>query len=271
MEKSLHFRSRKEMLQLVRNHHLALPLTVAFVPSEKLYYGKYLYKVRLPNASPWHNNRLFADGNIQWHPIFGGSKKGAVPSPEANRIRNMLFNCDLWLKENNLGKLDDYKIRKELTVNFFFNDPKHVELFVTQFEEYTIDVHGPVNDQQKLLMIGEDSIVIKTKRWHNKYRYKLTYMGSHQFQDSDCKQIANYIHEQGNKGEEFYLSPNFKRALGLFPEDPFRPHRNYIYQWSLCSLYCLHYEDVIMLKMMSGESLSKVEKCVTYEELESDK
>lgn len=259
------------MLRSLRNENLALPLTVGFVRSDKLYYGQYLYKVRVPNASPWHNQQLF---NLD-RGLWGSWRKLPSPvqwppSPEANKIRNMLGKCDIWLKENNLVNKQDYKVRKEVTVNFFFNDPTVVENFVFEFEEYVIDVWGPVNDDQKILMLGDEKIVIKNKLWHNKFRYKLTFMGTKEFQDHDAPRLANWMLEQDNH-DDFYASPNFKRALGLYPEDNKRSGRNYIYNWSLCSLYCSNEEDILMIKLMSSDSLAKIEKCVTYEELESDK
>jgi len=252
----------QEISKLVHRADIDLPLNIGFKRSSQLFYKKFPYKVRVPNfRMSWGYNQL---GPLGGSPTFSRSTYDQL-SPDHHIIRNLLGRVDLWLKQMQLTYKEEYSIRRESTVNLFFKDKTIVEAFVAEFKKDVIDVWGPCNDEQLEVMNQDEQVVVKNKLWHNKFRYKLTYLGTTQFRERDAKTV--FEHVSRTNPEDFHLSPNFRRAVGLAPI-----HGNHIYRWTVCSVYCKEQEDTLLLKLATHESLTKIERCVTFEELEqSDK
>jgi len=250
---------RMDLSKLVHRADIDLPLTVGYKRSSNMFYGVYPYKIRLPNfRMSW--------GYSQLGPLAGLKiTRTNELSPEHHMIRNMLGRVDLWLKDMGLKYKQDYTIRRESTVSFFLKDKVMVEAFAAEFKDHIIDIHGPANDAQLDMMTTDEQVVVKNKLWHNKFRWKLTYMGTTVFREQHARIVWDHISR--TNPEDFHLSPNFRRAVGIMPM-----LGNHIYSWSVCSVYCKDQEDTLFLKLATHESLKRIERCVTFKELEqSDK
>lgn len=244
-----------EISKLVHKADIDLPLNIGFKRSSNLFYKRYPYKVRIPNLrTPW--------GGGYYSTIMRPLQEDQ--GPEVHAIRNMLGRVDLWIKSMRLKRPDDYNIRRESTVNLFFEEKSIVEAFAAEFKKDIIDVWGPQSDHQLDTMLEDERVVVKNKLWHNKFRWKLTYLGTKQFRERDAKTVFEHITR--TNPQDFHLSPNFRRAVGLVPIGG-----NHIYNWSVCSVYCKDQEDTLFLKMATNETLTKIERCVTFEELKEDK
>ena len=250
---------KTEISKLVHEADIDLPLNIGFKRSSNLFYRRYPYKVRIPNyQTPWGGGYYGAIMRSK----FPQTQEGL--DPDIHAIRNMLGRVDLWIKSMSLKRPDDYNIRRESTVNLFFQDKSLVEAFAAEFKNSVIDVWGPQSDHQLDTMLEDEQVVVKNKLWHNKFRWKLTYLGTRQFRERDAKTVFEHISR--TNPNDFHLSPNFRRSVGLIPIGG-----HHIYNWTVCSIYCKEQEDTLFLKMATNETLTKIERCVTFDELKEDK
>lgn len=241
---------KMEISKLVHRADIDLPLRIGFKPSSTMYYKTYPYKIVVPNVQPtYHTLR------------FSFIKNKDQQSPEIHKIRNMLRSMELYVKSLGLTYKKEYMLRREKTVNFFFKEQEHVEKFAKEFQEDIIEIWGPTNATQKQHMMDDEQVVFKNKLWHNKFRWKLTYMGTKHFRDMDSSTIYDYIRR--TNPQDFHMSPNFRRAVGLKKSNK----NNIIYNWSVCSIYCINQEDTLFLKLATHETLHKVERCITFDEV----
>ena len=123
--------------------------------------------------------------------------------PEVHAIRNMLGRVDLWIKSMRLKRPDDYNIRRESTVNLFFEEKSIVEAFAAEFKKDVIDVWGPQSDHQLDTMLEDERVVVKTTVAQQ--ALKLTC--PKQSPERDAKTVFEHIQEPN------FIHANFRRVL----------------------------------------------------------
>ncbi len=257
----------------------------------RAYYNNFLYKVRLFGLHHTSN--------------YGFLHFRKTPEEDAPLLTDEdILKIEMYLKQNKLQKGKDFKMRREWTTTFYFKDPFWTLCFVESFKNLVIDVYGPMNNTHSDLMVEDYEVVAKDNLWFRKYRWKVEFYGDLDFVEKDIIKIKNYL-DNIDKTEYLY-SPNVKRInfhhkVGMAshgshmgtpsragawgPTTPGsgvgRPGRpvgrrggglryfklRYIYKWSICSIYCKAIEDVLVLKMIAPNSLKKIVKCVTFNEL----
>ncbi len=257
----------------------------------RAYYNNFLYKVRLFGLHHTSN--------------YGFLHFRKTPEEDAPLLTDEdILKIEMYLRQNKLQKGKDFKMRREWTTTFYFKDPFWTLCFVESFKNLVIDVYGPMNNTHSDLMVEDYEVVAKDNLWFRKYRWKVEFYGDLDFVEKDIIKIKNYL-DNIDKTEYLY-SPNVKRInfhhkVGMAshgshigtpnragawgPTTPGsgvgRPGRpvgrrggglryfklRYIYKWSICSIYCKAIEDVLVLKMIAPNSLKKIIKCVTFNEL----
>ena len=247
----------------------------------RAYYNNFLYKVRLFGLHHTSN--------------YGFLHFRKTPEEDAPLLTDEdILKIEMYLRQNKLQKGKDFKMRREWTTTFYFKDPFWTLCFVESFKNLVIDVFGPMNNTHSDLMVEDYEVVAKDNLWFRKYRWKVEFYGDHDFVEKDSIKIKNYL--DNIEKTEYMYSPNVKRIhfhhkVGMAahgshmgtPSYPFgrglgtNTRHNYgtgrggglryIYKWSVCSIYCKAIEDVLVFKMIAPNSLKKIIKCVTFNEL----
>ena len=245
----------------------------------RAYYNNFLYKVRLFGLHHTSN--------------YGFLHFRKTPEEDAPLLTDEdILKIEMYLRQNKLQKGKDFKMRREWTTTFYFKDPFWTLCFVESFKNLVIDVYGPMNDTHSDLMVEDYEVVAKDNLWFKKYRWKVEFYGDYDFVEKDIVKIKNYL--DNIETTEYLYSPNVKRInfhhkIGMSSHGshmgtpsragawgPTTPGSGYgrrggglryIYKWSVCSIYCKAIEDVLVLKMIAPNSLKKIIKCVTFNEL----
>ena len=245
----------------------------------RAYYNNFLYKVRLFGVHHTSN--------------YGFLHFRKTPEEDAPLLTDEdILKIEMYLRQNKLQKGKDFKMRREWTTTFYFKDPFWTLCFVESFKNLVIDVYGPMNNTHSDLMVEDYEVVAKDNLWFRKYRWKVEFYGDLDFVEKDIVKIKNYL--DNIETTEYLYSPNVKRInfhhkIGMASHGshmgtpsragawgPTTPGSGfgrrggglrYIYKWSICSIYCKAIEDVLVLKMIAPNSLKKIVKCVTFNEL----
>ena len=232
--------------------------------STKLYYKTFAFNLSMKHINIWHH--IYRDQ---------ASEQDTQDIRQLHYQFNNIYNKFTRLLDS---KNIEYRTRRELNFNLYFNDPEVFELALKSFNEYIIEIFGPVHDNHLTTMKNSRKIVVRENLWYKKYRFKISYRGTTEFQETVIPSIMEY--KDSLSDNEIKLSSNIYRILDnkmkpSYTTSTFTNFRRFHYRgvqpWHTCTVYLDNEENYVMYKMMvPGESDTEHE-ILLLSELESDK
>lgn len=254
----------KSVLTIDDTKQLALSNDIDYINSTKLYYKTFAFNLTLKHINIWHHaNRQHASAQDfedvrQLHCQFNTLYRKFTKLLDSNNI--------------------EYRTRREINFNLYFNDPNVFDLAIKSFSENIIELNGPAHNEHLSAMRNNRKVVVRENLWYKKYRFKVSYRGTSDFQDFVVPSLLEY--KKSLTEDEIKLSSNIYRIIDnrykpAYTTAAFGNFKRFYYKgvqpWHTCSVYLDNEENYVMYKMMvPGESESEHE-ILLLSELESDK
>lgn len=252
----------KYKLNIADVKNIALSNSVPYITTTKLYYKQFAYNLTLEHINIWHHSNFYS-----------------MPDADINEIRQLHRQfCSLYKQFTDMldKKGIDYRTRKETNFNIYFNDPEVFRLSLKKFRQYIRELRGPQHIEHLDAMRDNRKIVVRENLWYKKYRFKVSYRGTSDFQDNIVPSIMNFRETLTEK--EIKLSSNFYKVLNK----PMVSNRTGFYRsnyrtfygvqpWHICSVYLDCEENYVLFKMMVGGEVDSEQEIMLLSELKSDK
>jgi len=218
------------------------------LPSEKLYFYKYRYKITLKlNECP--HNKITKKFQIMrwWTPA-----KNTNIDDNGNRFRtievNDSYTASTLKKISKINEITDgnYQIRarsSNFKLDIYINEEEHLNAILEFYKNIVEEVRKPLSNEHSIALYNERITVRKQVFW-NKFRYKIT-LGWREFDN---------------------LSPAERRDLNEFCNNIEGNNRYNLHAFSR-TIYLNEEEDVVLFKLSYSELIKELLIVKTYDEL----
>ena len=251
----------KSNLNIADLQNLCEQYSIPYVASNKLYYKRYAYNLTLKHVNLWSHIHRVTMGN-----------------GEINDIRELHWQFTK-LYKNMCAVLDkkdfEYRTRRELNFNLYFDDPDALKVVLRMVPEHVIELSGPLHEAHLDTMRNSRKLVVRENLWYKKYKFKISYKGTSSFKQDTVPAIIDFKKTVGDN--EMKISNNIYRIVEeqTSPQLPTRSrfyfgHRG-VHAWNTCSVYFDNEDTFVMYKMMvAGDPHEELEILLVHE-LDSDK
>jgi hypothetical protein len=248
---------------------------VSFIPADSNYYTDFLYKIEF---SPKFTGLGGITGDRYCTIKLGNPAKALTDAAEfTNKIEKLVANiayrqeiCDF------IESMPETEYKSRTggeNYLFYFRDMVTVTKVVDRYKDMINSVTGPINSAHTAV-IGKNTIVLRNKLYHNKFRYYIEFTHNPEFLDNiseplvellntlpqgawrslGLKQLIIY-HKESTSGAHTFrnFAPTFRR---------FRPPKT-------VAVYFKHQDDYIYAKLLSGEYILSNHEVQLFSELDT--
>ena len=241
---------------------------VTFIPADSTYYTDFSYKVEF---SPKFKGLGGIIGDRYCTIKLGNPAKALADATEFTaKIEKLVANIEYRQEIRDFIEsipITEYKTRAGGENNlFYFNDMATVMKVVDRYKDKINSVTGPLNSAHTAV-IGKDTIVLRNKLYHNKFRYYIEFSRSQEFVDNISKTLDEFLTSMP-QGSLRHLG--LKQLIRFHEQfDSGRRYRSPITPPKTVAVYFEHQDDYIYAKLLTGEYIVSNHEVRLFSELDT--
>lgn len=176
---------------------------------------------------------------------------------DSSRLRKLNQDIKRCLNKQNIV----FRRRIDWTViNFYVKTEEDVNYILNLADSDVIEIHGPVSDAHKNVMVSQINTVVRKDLFYKKYPYKLKF--EKRKNELEFFDTLNEFVDENFAPEDYKLNEVLRMANGTLKSQS-------TYRWiNTGIIYLKNYDDVCTLHMIFKEHITKTMKVVLFKDLE---
>jgi 5'-3' exonuclease len=239
---------------------------ITFIPADSIYYTDFFYKVEL---SPKFEGLGGTTGDRYCTIKLGNPEKALALAAEfKDKIEKLVANieyrqeiCDF------ISSMPEVEYKSCIGGEnnlFYFRDAASVMAVVDRYKSAINRVTGPINSAHTEV-IGKDTIVLRNKLYHNKFRYYIEFTHSQDFVDNSLEILDELLN---NLSQGSWRDLGLKQLLRFYEQKiPIQRYRMRLPPKTV-AVYFEHQDDYIYAKLLTAEYVVSNHEVKLFTELD---